>query len=68
MMSLLSLRMKEAQRCKVITEVQEGYLKVREAAEILGLSHRQVYRIKARVEREGAGGIIHQSRGKRTPR
>jgi len=42
--------MKDAQRCKVIAEVQEGYLKVREAAEILGLSHRQVYRIKARGE------------------
>ncbi len=67
-MSLLSLTMKEAQRYKVISEVEEGYLKVREAALVLGLSERQVYRIKARVEREGAGGIIHKSRGKRRPR
>jgi len=35
---------------------------------ILGLSERQVYRIKERVKGEGAGGLIHKSRGKRTPR
>jgi len=64
---LLNLTMKEAQRYKVISEVEEGYLKVKEAAEVLGLSQRQVYRIKARVEREGAGGIIHKSKGKHTP-
>jgi len=60
--------MREAHRYKVISEVEGGYIKVREAGEILGLSERQVYRMKARVEREGAGGIIHKSRGKRRPR
>jgi transposase len=59
--------MKEAERYKVISEVEEGYLKVKEAGEILGLSERQVYRIKARVEREGVGGVIHKSRGKKAP-
>ncbi|MCJ7577614.1 MAG: helix-turn-helix domain-containing protein [candidate division Zixibacteria bacterium] len=65
---MVNLTTKEAHRYKVISEVKEGYLKVREAAEILGLSQRQIYRIKARVEREGAGGIIHKSKGKHTPR
>ena len=65
---MLNLTMKEAERYKVISEVEEGYLKVKEAAEVLGLSQRQVYRIKKRVEREGAGGIIHKSKGKHTPR
>ena len=65
---MLNLTMKEAQRYKVITEVDDGYLKVREAAEILGLSQRQIYRTKARVEKEGIGGIIHKSRGKHRPR
>jgi transposase len=50
---VLNLTMQEAERYKVISEVEEGYLKVKEAAGILGLSERQVYRIKARVEREG---------------
>jgi transposase len=60
--------MKEAERYKVISEVEEGYLRVKEAAGILGLGERQVYRIKARVEREGAGGVIHRSKGKERPR
>ncbi len=38
--------MQEAERYKVISEVEGGYLKVGEAAEILGLSERHVYRIK----------------------
>jgi transposase len=63
----LNLTMQEAERYKVISEVKEGYLKVKEAGEILGLSERQVYRIKARVEKEGAGGVIHKSKGKNTP-
>jgi transposase len=60
--------MQEAHRYKIISEVEEGYLKVREAALVLGLSQRQIYRIKARVKGEGVGGIIHKSRGKHRPR
>jgi transposase len=67
MMKVLNLTMQEAERYKVISEVEEGYLKAKEAAEILGLSERQVYRIKARVEKEGAEGVIHRSKGKKTP-
>jgi transposase len=63
----LNLTMKEAERYKVISEVNGGYLKVGEAAEILGLSERQVYRIEARVKKEGAGGVIHKSKGKKAP-
>ena len=65
---MINLTMKEAERYKVISEVEEGYLRVKEAAEVLGLSQRQVYRIKERVEREGAGGIIHKSKGNKAPR
>ena len=64
---MLNLTMQEAERYKVISEIEEGYLKVKEAGEILGVSERQVYRIKARVEREGAGGVIHKSKGKKAP-
>ena len=64
---MLDLTMREAERYKVISEVEGGYIKVEEAAGILGLSERQVYRIKARVEKEGAGGVIHRNKGKRVP-
>ena len=53
---------------KVISEVEGGYLRIKEAGEILGSSERQVYRIKARVGKEGAGGVIHRNKGKKTPR
>ena len=64
---MLNLTMKEAERYKVISEVEEGYLKVKEAVEILGLSERQIYRIKARIKREGTGGVIHRGKGKKNP-
>jgi transposase len=60
--------MREAQRYKVISEVAAGYVRVKGAAEVLGLGQRQIYRIKARVQREGAEGVIHRSKGKRSPR
>ena len=65
---MLNLTREEAQRYKVISEVTEEYLKVKEAAELLGLSERQIYRIKARVQREGGGGVSHRSKGKKSPR
>ena len=65
---MLSLTMEDAGRYKIISEVNEGYLKVKEAADILGLSQRQVYRIKARVQREGPKGVIHRSKGRKVPR
>jgi len=64
---VLNLTMQEAERYKVISEVEGGYLKVGEAAEILGLSERQVYRIKVRIRKEGVGGVIHKSKGKKAP-
>jgi transposase len=60
--------MKEVNRYKVICEVIKGYLKVQDAAKALKRSERQVYRIKARVEKEGAQSVIHKTKGKKGPR
>jgi len=57
------LTLREGHRYNVICEVIRGYLKVQEAAEGLKLSERQIYRVKARVEEEGMGAVIHRSRG-----
>jgi len=65
---VLNLTMKEVNRYKVITEVIQRHLKVKDAAKILKRSERQVYRIKARVKKEGAKGVIHKTKGKRGPR
>ena len=70
------LRMQDLNKYKTITEVIEGYLKVKEAGKVFPpvpiragkLSERQIYRIKNRVEREGIKGILHKSRGTKRAR
>lgn len=59
-----SLTMREANKYGVICEILKGYIKVREASKILGLSERQIYRLKRRVKEGGTRGMIHKSRGK----
>lgn len=58
-----SLTMREANKYGIICEVLKGYIKVKEASEMLGLSERQIYRLMKRVRQEGTQGIIHRSRG-----
>ena len=38
-----------------------------EAAVVIGISERQCYRLKARVLREGAKGVVHGNRGRASP-
>lgn len=64
----VSLTMKEVNKYRVITEVIQKHLKAKDAAKILKCSERQVYRMKARVVKEGAQGVIHKTKGKRGPR
>ena len=65
---MLCLTMKEVNRYRVITEIIQRHLKVKDAAKILKRSERQVYRIKVRVKKEGAKGVIHKGKTKRRPR
>ena len=65
---MFCLTMKEVNRYRVISEVIQKHLKVKEAAKILKRSERQVYRIKRRVAKEGAKGVIHRGKTKRGPR
>jgi transposase len=58
---------KERDRLKVISDVDRGLLKQREAAALLRLSVRQVRRIQRRYEAEGDAGLIHRSRGAASP-
>ena len=43
---------------------ERGKLTTREAAEVLGLSTRQVRRLRRAVERRGAAGVVHGNRGR----
>lgn len=59
------LNRKELKRYKVISHLIQGYITGGEAAELLSLSTRQVYRLKKRVLEEGETGVIHKNRGRK---
>src|SRR5689334_3194467 len=52
----------------VLTLALTGALTNAEAAGRLGLSVRQVRRLKGALAREGAAGLVHGNRGRRSPR
>ena len=63
--NLITLTLKEMQRCDIIKKLIEKRLTEEEARKQIGLkSVRQVRRIKARIKKEGPQGIIHRNRGR----
>ena len=61
---MITLTMKEEKRLGVIQRVFRGELTVIKAALVLGISERQCYRVKARVSKAGAKGVVHGNRGR----
>ena len=61
---MTTLTMKDEKRIAVIQRVFRGELTVVEAAMVLGVSERQCYRIKARVNQQGVKGVVHGNRGR----
>ncbi len=59
---------REARRLGVVEAALRGKLTNGEAAEALGLSARQLRRLKRQVERHGARGVVHGNRGRPSPR
>ena len=64
----VTLTVEEQKRLKVITEIEAGRMTGREAAEMVGLSLRQVRRLIAAYRKEGAAGLAHGNRGRPSPR
>jgi transposase len=58
------LKPKEARRIHVMEQAVAGKLTSCEAAELLGLSSRQVFRLKARFALEGLAALVHKNRGR----
>ena len=61
---MTTLTMKDEKRLDVIQRVYRSELTVGQAALIMGLSERQCYRVKARVNKAGAKGVVHGNRGR----
>lgn len=58
------LSQKEFQRVRVMEQVIQGVLTAVDAGGFLGLSYRQVKRLKARYRERGPEGLIHGNRGR----
>jgi transposase len=56
--------MKDEKRLEIIHRVFRSELTVSQAALVLGISERQCYRVKARVNKAGAQGVVHGNRGR----
>src|SRR5262245_20265023 len=61
---LVTMSVKEADRLDVVRRVLERRLKQRKAAELLGVSARQVRRMCRAYERQGAPGLVSKKRGR----
>lgn len=59
---------KERERLVILNKVKAKELSRLEAAEVLGISLRQMHRAWLRFDAEGDKGLTHRSRGKQSPR
>lgn len=64
MTELITMTQKELSRYEIIKKLIGKEINGTETAKQIGLSIRQVKRIKVRVVKEGPKGVIHQKRGK----
>src|SRR5512137_640863 len=62
------MSLKERDRIKVMAGVKAKELSQVQAAELLGLSYRQVKRVWRRYQDQGDGGLVHRLRGKPSAR
>lgn len=56
---------KEARRVYIMEQVLHGKLTVRQASELLGLSERQVKRLKGGMKQQGVAFLAHKNRGRK---
>ena len=64
----LSMTQRDLKRLDIISKVSDRRLHQKEAGESLGLSERQIRRLKVRYEFSGAQGLIHGLRGRSSKR
>jgi len=62
---IFNMTQKEMTRLRVINQTIDKVITIREAAELLDLSERQVIRLKKGVLKEGPAFIIHKNRGRK---
>lgn len=59
----ITMNIRDARRIAVLDKLKEKTMKQGKAAELLGVTVRQVRRLLSRYKRDGARGVIHKLRG-----
>lgn len=67
-MGEITLTAREQQRLVVVNALERGEVRMAEAARLLGLSVRQVRRLRSAYRRRGARALAHGNRGRPSPR
>jgi transposase len=67
-METITMSVGEQRRAQVLGRVDRNELSVAQAAALLGLSERQVARLRARFAEFGPAGLVHRNRGRPSPR
>jgi transposase len=65
---VITMTRKEMNRYDIITKANLGVVTVKEAAEGLGITERQIKRLKRKVREEGATAVIHGNKNTTTKR
>ena len=63
-MAVITMSKKELGRLETLVDLDEGRITAVQAASLLGLSGRQVFRLLARFRSEGAAGLVSRRRGR----
>jgi transposase InsO family protein len=63
-MAVLAMSHGELSRFDTLMRVERGELRVADAAVLLGLKRRQVFRLLDRLRADGAGGLVSRKRGR----
>jgi transposase len=64
---ILRMSQRERQRYHLLWMVLEGRITLKGASERMGVSYRHAKRLKGRFRLEGAKGLVHGNRGRRSP-
>jgi hypothetical protein len=67
-METMTMTAREQERARVLWRIGNGELTVADGAALLGLSERQVWRLRRAVALAGPVGLVHGNRGRPSPR
>ena len=67
-MRTITLNEKQRRRCEIITRLIANKISSSEASELLGVTERQVRRIRRRYEADGLETLVHGNQGRPSPR